>query len=102
MKDASDLSSPADSKCRIAEILQYSCELKTESHSGRQISQCFPITRLFKMCPGLSAVEITKLVNIDMATGEVEIPANISQNSIRARPWKEIVRYEQNDDRSSD
>ncbi|KAF8804731.1 hypothetical protein BYT27DRAFT_7194337 [Phlegmacium glaucopus] len=81
-------SSPVDKpKCRIAEILQYTCEQKDDSGSF----QCFPIPRIFMLCPEQPAIEITKLVDIDMLTGEVNLPANLSQKSVQGRPWKEIV-----------
>lgn len=74
--------------CQIAEIVQYTCEIG--SNGGMN---CFPIPRIFRLsvittlvlltplngdhsCSGRPAVEITRSVNIDMDTGEVEIPAN--------------------------
>jgi hypothetical protein len=64
-------------------------------------------------CPGRPAVEITKLVNIDEKTGEIEIPAAAryaisfrvhpfsdvhpfpygSENLPKAKPWRDVTRY---------
>ncbi|KAF8882165.1 hypothetical protein CPB84DRAFT_1791089 [Gymnopilus junonius] len=80
-------------KCAIAEILQHTCQLKT-THDGNPLIQCFPIPRILRICPGQPAVEITKLVNIDMKNGEIEMPQVSSLDLVKGRPWREIVRYE--------
>ncbi|KAF9071857.1 hypothetical protein BDP27DRAFT_1186196, partial [Rhodocollybia butyracea] len=58
--------------CSIQEIVQYSCELEKVGAEGSVI-RCFPLSRLFKMCPGLPAVEVTTVLNID-ENGAVENP----------------------------
>jgi hypothetical protein len=80
----------AENPCQIMELLQYSCEQQVDA-SGRPQTHCFPMPRIFRMqvshairakslteilhsCQGRPAVEITKLVHIDSATGAVEIP----------------------------
>lgn len=78
--------------CQIAEIVQYMCDLEN-LENGRSQVHCFPIPRIFRMsvlnshtqtllliwmnvpsCSGRPAVEITKFVNINEITGEVEVP----------------------------
>lgn len=80
------------SKCRIAEILQYSCDWSKEDNR----INCLPFPRIFRMsvqtfcfkefvplilgipsCPGRPAVEITRQVKVDIKTGEVEIPPEV-------------------------
>ncbi|KDQ60255.1 hypothetical protein JAAARDRAFT_32634 [Jaapia argillacea MUCL 33604] len=85
---------PSGKKCRIAEIVQYTCELENQESGSPQV-HCFPIPRIFRICPGRPAVEITKLVNVNMRTGEVDIPPETSQNLPKAKPWRDIIRYDQ-------
>ncbi|KAF8952964.1 hypothetical protein BDZ97DRAFT_1680388 [Flammula alnicola] len=80
-------------ECRIAEILQYTCELTT-SRKGAPTFQCFPILRILKICTGQPAVEITKFVNVNVTNGQIEIPPGFKSDSIKGRPWREVVRYD--------
>ncbi|KIM42127.1 hypothetical protein M413DRAFT_26942 [Hebeloma cylindrosporum] len=91
-----------ESGCRIAEILQYTCVVK----KSRVINMpprtvCYPIPRILKLCPGRPAVEITKFVELDAKTGEVEIPAGFSADSVKGRPWREVIRYEEEADNNT-
>ncbi|KIL62247.1 hypothetical protein M378DRAFT_59017, partial [Amanita muscaria Koide BX008] len=58
--------------CRVAEIVQYICDVKSTSSAPDIV--CYPVPRLFQLCPGKPALEITKFVKIDARTGEVELP----------------------------
>lgn len=119
-------------KCRIAEILQYSCDWSKEDNR----INCLPFPRIFRMsvqfylmmptyrhshwrhsCPGRPAVEITRQVNVDIKTGEVEIPPEVqyafsllvkhklilfcygshSQFLPKGKPWRDVVRYPQDE-----
>ncbi|KXN84117.1 hypothetical protein AN958_00442 [Leucoagaricus sp. SymC.cos] len=71
-----------DTPCRIAEIVQYSCNVERDANGNPQ-THCFPIPRIFKLCRGRPAVEITKLVDIDLATGEVIIPPDASRSVLQ-------------------
>ncbi|CAA7257327.1 unnamed protein product [Cyclocybe aegerita] len=93
MTSASDPPRTKD-ECRIAEIVQHTCELRI-NRLGQRTLHCFPIPRLLKLCPGKPAVEITKLVHINVKNGEVEIPKDLSVDSLQAHPWREVVRYDQ-------
>ncbi|KIK02888.1 hypothetical protein K443DRAFT_131663 [Laccaria amethystina LaAM-08-1] len=96
MNELSSSSTPskedAGFRCRIAEIVQYTCGLEINSEGKPQL-HCFPIPRLFRMCRGRPSVEITTLIKIDMASGEVEIPPESSQLSIRGQAWRDVTRY---------
>ncbi|KAF8886584.1 hypothetical protein BD779DRAFT_1530476 [Infundibulicybe gibba] len=81
-------------RCRIAEIVQYNCNL-TETGTGRPVLKCFPIPRIFRICPNGLATEITRGVNINFSTGEVEIPPTPDQPPLLVRPWRDISRYNQ-------
>ncbi|KIM85816.1 hypothetical protein PILCRDRAFT_5449 [Piloderma croceum F 1598] len=83
-----------EKKCRIAEIVQYTCD--SEKLSNGQI-HCFPIPRIFRICPGRPAVEITKLVNIDEKTGEIKIPVIANETLPKAKPWRDVIRYDADD-----
>ncbi|KAK0445154.1 hypothetical protein EV421DRAFT_1797945 [Armillaria borealis] len=61
--------------CQIAEIVQYSCK-PSKTKEGKRVVDCFPIVRLFRICAGRPAVEITRVVTIS-DQGEVIIPSNI-------------------------
>ncbi|KAI0790347.1 hypothetical protein C8Q75DRAFT_112056 [Abortiporus biennis] len=62
-------------KCRLAEILQYSCDVEI-SGTGPQY-HCWPIPRIFRICPGRPAVEVTRYVHVNGDTGEVIVPATL-------------------------
>ncbi|KAF9475724.1 hypothetical protein BDN70DRAFT_883350 [Pholiota conissans] len=87
---------PKKSECRIAEIVQHTCHL-APNRRGEQIMQCFPILRIFRLCKGQPAVEITKFVNVDPKDGGIEIPAGFRTKAIQARPWREVIRYDHSD-----
>ncbi|KAH9477875.1 hypothetical protein JR316_0010107 [Psilocybe cubensis] len=95
-------------KCVIAEIVQHTCSLKNE-RNGTPTFHCFPLPRILKLyelhhllafrssqflssCPGQPAVELTKFINIDMKSGEIDIPPNLSASSAKARAWKDVIR----------
>ncbi|EIM82081.1 uncharacterized protein STEHIDRAFT_124892 [Stereum hirsutum FP-91666 SS1] len=80
-------------RCRIAEILQYSCDW---SKKDNRIN-CLPFPRLFRICPGRPAVEITRQVRVDIKTGEVEIPPEVHQFLPKGKPWRDVVRYSQDE-----
>ncbi|CAD6886069.1 unnamed protein product [Tilletia controversa] len=50
---------PIKAKCTLSEILQYECEMER----GRV--QCFHIRRIFRICEGRPAVEVTHVVEFD-------------------------------------
>ncbi|TFK47600.1 hypothetical protein OE88DRAFT_777889 [Heliocybe sulcata] len=80
---------PDSKKCRIAELMQYTCSQQPAKHGAWPV-QCYPILRIFR----IPAVEITKLVNFDSRTGKVEIPAEASQILPKGKPWRDVNRYE--------
>ncbi|TEB23603.1 hypothetical protein FA13DRAFT_1639690, partial [Coprinellus micaceus] len=83
---------PAMSGCRLAEILQYMCSLESDKRSGKRQLVCTQVPRIFQLCPGRPAVEVTRVANIDLNTGEVGVSAeNVSQ--IKAKDWIDVVRY---------
>jgi len=78
-----------ESKCQLAEIVQYTCDFDPKSPS---VVTCYPIPRIFRMsvhirsrlssltktvprCPGRPAVEITSLAEVNVNTGEIEVPS---------------------------
>ncbi|KAF9493746.1 hypothetical protein BDN71DRAFT_1449790 [Pleurotus eryngii] len=79
-------------ECRIAELLQYTCDHTVSE--GRPLVHCFPIPRMFRLCQGKPAVEITRFVQVDLNTGEVELPPKPGKVIPEGRPWREIRRYE--------
>lgn len=78
-------------KCRILEIVQYSCGTETNQR-GEIVPHCFPIPRLFKLCPGRPAVEVTTISNISEA-GEVEVPDDNAELP-RGKLWQEVRVYD--------
>ncbi|KAI0292897.1 hypothetical protein BC826DRAFT_911193 [Russula brevipes] len=87
------MSASAESRrdCQIAEILQYSCEVQTRGHGFQQF-HCFPVPRIFMLCQGQPAVEITRVVKMDTSTGEVDVPRDVVQRLPKAKQWKDIIR----------
>ncbi|KAF8198575.1 hypothetical protein BJ912DRAFT_845642 [Pholiota molesta] len=84
------------SECHIAEILQHTCIPESNSQ-GQEIMQCFPILRIFKLCKGQPAVEITRFINVDPTNGAIEIPAGFKTETVQGRSWREIERYDKPD-----
>ncbi|KAI0777282.1 hypothetical protein BD413DRAFT_467936 [Trametes elegans] len=89
-------SSPADErrrdKCRLAELVQYKCE--PEQLSGTLRWHCLPIVRIFRICQNRPAVELTRYVDINVETGAVQVPAQSSKVMPKGKPWRDVVRYE--------
>ncbi|KAH9921383.1 hypothetical protein B0H21DRAFT_200128 [Amylocystis lapponica] len=80
-------------KCRLAEIVQYQCEQEL-TRAGTPQYHCWPITRIFRICGGRPAVEMTRFAHVDVDTGEVSVPPEASQVLPKGKPWRDIVRYE--------
>ncbi|EGO03535.1 hypothetical protein SERLA73DRAFT_119233 [Serpula lacrymans var. lacrymans S7.3] len=91
--------STTSKKCRIAEMIQYTCEL--EETDGGMRPHCYPLLRIFRMCPDRPACEITKFTNINTNTGEVEIPGETSELLPKAKPWRDVYRYQDPLDKST-
>ncbi|KIJ63738.1 hypothetical protein HYDPIDRAFT_112675 [Hydnomerulius pinastri MD-312] len=83
--------SSSRSRCQLLEIVQYSCEPE-KLPSGAIRPHCFPIPRIFRICPDRPAQEITKFTTIDMKTGEIELP---DQNNPlpKAKRWQDVHLY---------
>ncbi|KZT68895.1 hypothetical protein DAEQUDRAFT_305463 [Daedalea quercina L-15889] len=89
---ASDETKGAPSKCRLAEIVQYTCDIEV-GERGEPHVHCWPMPRIFRICPGRPAVELTRFVQMDMSTGEVHLPPEASQQLPKGKPWRDIIRY---------
>ncbi|KAF7326347.1 hypothetical protein MVEN_02621000 [Mycena venus] len=88
-----DASSDAERQCRIAEIMQYSCVPK-KNEFGHHTVHCVPIPRLFRICPDRPAVEVTRVLNVDLTTGEVELPRALGQKLPNGKAWRDVTRYD--------
>ncbi|KAJ7336440.1 hypothetical protein B0H14DRAFT_2933778 [Mycena olivaceomarginata] len=77
-----------EGQCRIAEIMQYSCVPKNAT------VHCVPIPRLFRICPGRPAVEVTRVLNVDLTTGYVEMPRHLEQKLPEGKAWADVIRYD--------
>ncbi|KAG2034026.1 hypothetical protein BDR03DRAFT_641673 [Suillus americanus] len=73
--------------------VQYTCEPE-ELPGGEVRPRCFPIPRIFRICPDRPAVEITKLIKIDLKTGEIEMPDESSSLLPKGKHWRDIRRYD--------
>ncbi|KAJ7669040.1 hypothetical protein B0H17DRAFT_949535 [Mycena rosella] len=93
MAGESPSNSNGDEKCRIAEILQHNC-FPTTDRFGRDAVHCTPIPRLFRICPNGPAVEVTRVVDIDLATGFVEIPKALGQKLPKGKAWRDVVKHD--------
>ncbi|KAF8526548.1 hypothetical protein BU17DRAFT_40413 [Hysterangium stoloniferum] len=76
-------------ECRLYELEQFICDYDETLNEGRV--KCYPIPRIFRLCPGRPAVEITALVEIDAKTGELTVPERLSEKLPRGKPWREII-----------
>ncbi|CAL1709059.1 unnamed protein product [Somion occarium] len=84
-------SSPSSGKCRLAEIIQYSCD--EEIVRGNYTYHCWPIVRIFRLCPGRPAVELTRFVNVESSTGAIEVPSTSSEMLPKGKPWRDVVHH---------
>ncbi|EPS97974.1 hypothetical protein FOMPIDRAFT_1127382 [Fomitopsis schrenkii] len=82
----------AHSKCRLAEIVQYKCDLDVGEQGEPQV-HCWPVPRIFRICAGRPAVELTRFVHMDLNTGEVTLPPETSQQLPKGKPWRDVIRY---------
>ncbi|KIK94201.1 hypothetical protein PAXRUDRAFT_828227 [Paxillus rubicundulus Ve08.2h10] len=78
-------------KCKLLEIVQYSCEPE-KLPSGEIRPHCFPVPRIFRVCPNQPVVEITTYAMIDLKTGEIEMPHENSPLPIGKR-WQDVRSY---------
>ncbi|KAJ7871349.1 hypothetical protein B0H13DRAFT_2060633 [Mycena leptocephala] len=90
-----DASADSESKCRIAEITQFSCEPK-KNQWGRPEVHCVPIPRLFRICPDRPAVEVTRVLNVDLTTGHVKVPQTLGEKLPSGKAWRDVVGHDIN------
>ncbi|KAJ7138511.1 hypothetical protein C8R43DRAFT_893374 [Mycena crocata] len=86
-------SAEPETKCRIAEITQYSCVPK-KNRLGRSFVHCVPIPRLFRICPDRPMVEVTRVLNIDLTTGYVQMPKSLEEKLPTGKAWRDVVRHD--------
>ncbi|KAF8329385.1 uncharacterized protein EI90DRAFT_2924166 [Cantharellus anzutake] len=83
---SSKLTAKERGRCVLAEILQYECSLENK----KSALVCYPIPRVFRMCPGEPAVEMSSFLSLDNQTGSVVIPEHVDKIIPKARPWRDI------------
>ncbi|KAI0635313.1 hypothetical protein C8Q77DRAFT_696980 [Trametes polyzona] len=71
---------PPSKKCRLAEIVQYKCDPEQRTSAAPPQWHCLPVIRIFRICQGRPAVEITKFIDMNVETGAVQVP---SQSRLR-------------------
>ncbi|CBQ71042.1 conserved hypothetical protein [Sporisorium reilianum SRZ2] len=69
--------------CRLAELTQYHCDL----HTNRVV--CQPIDRIFRLCKGRPAVEVSHIVEFDEA-GKPYLPDHLSEAMPPSSHWHEL------------
>ncbi|KAJ6571859.1 hypothetical protein B0H19DRAFT_1131601 [Mycena capillaripes] len=82
-----------ENKCRIAEIMQYSCNPK-KNRLGRYEVHCVPIPRLFRICPDRPAVEVTRVLNVDLTTGHVKLPQTLGEKLPKGKLWHDVDKHD--------
>ncbi|KAF8601586.1 hypothetical protein BDV93DRAFT_524763 [Ceratobasidium sp. AG-I] len=80
---------PTPTKCRIAEIEQFKCAPVVDL-DGHTRMHCIPVPRIFRICPGRPAVEITTLVNVNLETGDVEITPETMNTMPKTSAWRDF------------
>ncbi|GJJ10381.1 hypothetical protein Clacol_004607 [Clathrus columnatus] len=71
--------------CRLYEIEQFICDYKEN-----EPAKCYPLPRIFYECPNRPVIEVTSLVSIDPATGELDVPDNLNNLLPEGKQWTEI------------
>ncbi|KAF8589163.1 hypothetical protein K439DRAFT_1333434 [Ramaria rubella] len=77
-------------RCRLYEIEQFICEIENKQNNT---VRCYPLPRVFHMCPGRPVVEVTALVEINSETGEMSIPELYFTSQIlpQGKVWKDCA-----------
>ncbi|SNX83554.1 uncharacterized protein MEPE_02261 [Melanopsichium pennsylvanicum] len=73
----------ASDNCRLAELTQYHCDL----HKNRVV--CQPIDRIFRICKGRPAVEVSHIVEFD-ESGKPHLPPHLSEAMPPSSHWHEL------------
>ena len=94
MTDSPAVQNILQPECRIAEILQHTCNIELDDSGNKRIN-CFPLPRVFLLyclfrifnrrwliivpssCPKQPTAEVTRHVNINVNTGQVELPREL-------------------------
>ncbi|KAL9937636.1 hypothetical protein V8E36_003181 [Tilletia maclaganii] len=69
-------------RCTLKEIVQYDCEINS---AGR--TQCFAVRRIFQLCEGRPALEVTHVVDFD-EQGEAKLKPGYEKLRPPASKWK--------------
>ncbi|KAI0674453.1 hypothetical protein C8Q78DRAFT_1067470 [Trametes maxima] len=80
-------------KCRLAEIVQFKCE-PGQQPNGPPQWHCLPVIRIFRICQNRPAVELTRFVDMNVETGAVQVPPQLSRTLPKGKAWRDVVRYE--------
>ncbi|PWZ01578.1 hypothetical protein BCV70DRAFT_149832, partial [Testicularia cyperi] len=70
--------------CKLAELVQYHCELRSKSRLV-----CQPLDRIFRICPGRPAVEVTHIVEFD-EHGKPYLPRHLEEAMPPSQHWHEL------------
>ncbi|PAV19066.1 hypothetical protein PNOK_0591000 [Pyrrhoderma noxium] len=71
--------------CQIIEILQHICSLENKRGTAPEI-HCFPVPRIFRLCPNQPGVEITRTVTVDSSTQDILLPPNAKHIHPNGKP----------------
>ncbi|SPO32229.1 related to putative protein [Ustilago trichophora] len=75
--------SSTERNCRLAELTQYHCDY----HANRVV--CQPIDRIFRICKGRPAVEVSHIVEFD-EDGKPYLPPHLSEAMPPSSHWHEL------------
>ncbi|KIY70865.1 hypothetical protein CYLTODRAFT_419402 [Cylindrobasidium torrendii FP15055 ss-10] len=78
----------ASAPCEVQEIVQYICL----PNKFTRTVDCSPLVRLFKVCSGQPAVEITKLASI-AEDGQVILPDLLTARLPVGKPYSKVVKH---------
>jgi len=96
--------------CEILEIVQFMCNFPGDKEPDRPTRsmpssnahmQCVPYPRVFRICPNRPATEITRYIDIDTETGEIDLRASSRQPLPKGKPWWDVQRHVQDHDPTS-
>jgi len=74
--------------CVLQELTMFECDRELAEKAG--IIKCYPIPRVFRVCPERPAIEVTSLAKFDEDTGKASLPEDHLDNLPQGRSWKEI------------
>ncbi|CAG7847161.1 SubName: Full=Uncharacterized protein {ECO:0000313/EMBL:CCA66734.1} [Serendipita indica DSM 11827] len=75
--------------CVLEQLTMFDCDRDILARTG--IVKCYPIPRVFRVCPNRPAVEVTALLEYKDASGEPTLPPDYLKRLPKGYSWDQIT-----------